>query len=119
MPGKARCASHAHHYDRTTRTNVRGLAVAAKIRGSAAWKGVRVAFVADNPVCCDPFGEHVSGPEPTKDVHHVNPLHLHAELAFDTANLRPLCRSCHNAIEAMERQGTDTRPLFLTHARTT
>lgn len=112
LPGKARCADHAHVYDRTTRATSRELALAAKIRGSQAWKGVRVAFVAENPVCCDPFHQHTTGPEPTQDVHHVEPLHRRPDLAFDTSNLRPLCRQCHNAVEALERRGTCTQHLF-------
>lgn len=112
LPGKARCADHAHNYDRTTRAQAPELARAAQIRGSSAWKRVRVAFIADNPVCCDPFQVHRLGPEPAEDVHHVEPLHRRPELALDAANLRPLCRSCHNTIEAMERSGKATQYLF-------
>jgi 5-methylcytosine-specific restriction protein A len=112
QPGKARCAEHTSSYDRTTRRSNVALERAAVLRGSPTWKRVRTHFVSANPVCCDPFGEHAHGPEPTQDVHHVFPLATHPERALDTANLRPLCRACHNRIEALERTGTPTQSLF-------
>ena len=95
LAGKARCAAHLASYDTTTRRNSATLARAAQIRGSTAWKKVRAAFVADFPLCCDPFDLHKHGPETTDDVHHVLPVATHPHLALTRSNLRPLCRPCH------------------------
>ena len=112
ISGKGRCAQHTVVYDETTRRNSPALQRAAVIRGSSTWKRIRTSFTACNPVCCDPFGDHKYGPEPMQDVHHVLPLATHPNLAFDQSNLRPLCRPCHNRIEAMERLGNPTQSYF-------
>lgn len=118
IPGTSRCAQHTNAYDATTRRSNAALRMAQTIRTSTAWRTLRKSVMSRNPVCCDPFGEHTLGPEPAKDVHHVFPLITHPHLALVEDNLRPLCRSCHNRIEAMERRGEPTQELF-NHAQTT
>lgn len=113
LPQTARCAKHPYDYDRTTRVNTPSLALAAKIRNSHRWQCTRAAFRASNPICCDPFKDHLHGPEPTTEVHHVEPLIERPDLAFEWANLRPLCYPCHRKVEARERAGERTQTLFL------
>lgn len=116
--GHARCAAHMQAYDWTTRKQSAALTRAARLRSSIEWRRLRTHFVSEHPLCCDPFGEHKHGPEPTKDVHHVLPLVTHPHLGLVVENLRPLCRACHNRVEAMERRGEATQALF-SHASAT
>ena len=57
-------------------------------------------FLAQNPVCCDPFGRHakVSRIVPAVDVDHIKPRLERPDLAFSPSNLRPLCKSCHGKV---------------------
>ena len=81
------------------------------IRNSHLWQVVRNSHRLANPICVDPFKEHV-GPEPVESVHHVKPLKDYPELAFVTGNLRSLCDACHSRIETLEREGKPTQKLF-------
>jgi len=119
LPRNPRCALHCYHYDRNVRANTPELRRAAQIRGSSAWKKTRALVATAEPLCCDPFSVHTFGPEPGQDVHHVLPLASHPHLALDTANLRSLCRNCHNRVESMERSGQTTQHLFYGTTTTT
>lgn len=112
LSGKARCTLHLNAYDAQIRANVPALRLAARIRSSSQWQQVRRNFRIANPICCDPFAEHRYGPEPTEDIHHVVGLAADPTQAHDEANLRPLCRACHNRVEQMERSGESTQHLF-------
>jgi 5-methylcytosine-specific restriction protein A len=60
---------------------------------SAAWRRLRAAFLAENPVCtrCSTtLAAHA---------HHVLPRKTHPELALDWDNLAARCAPCHNAEE--------------------
>lgn len=109
--GKPRCAAHMGDYDRRRKDNP-ALRVAQKIRSNRLWQKVRLNFRIANPLCCDPFGDHALGPEPTQDIHHVLPLATHPHLAYTDDNLRPLCRSCHCKVEEFEYRGEITQHLF-------
>ena len=85
-----------------------------RIRNSRRWQVTRAAHAASNPVCCDPFRQHLDGPEPTESIHHVFPLDTHPELAFVESNLRSLCNACHSRIEQLERSGNPTQGYFET-----
>ena len=79
--------------------------LAKKIRDSTAWQKARRFFVAQNPVCIDPFKWHgMQYPALTQHAHHILPLIDRPDLAFDGANLAPLCAPCHASVEAMERK---------------
>lgn len=110
--GKSRCDAHAQSYDRDIRAATPTLRQAQRIRSGHLWQTVRRNFRIANPVCCDPFKEHIHGPEGTSDIHHVIPLIERPDLAYTDSNLRPLCRPCHNRVEAMERRGEATQHLF-------
>lgn len=64
------------------------------------------------PLCCDPFRAHPDDPQPNQNSHHIEPLTERPDLAFDFANLAPLCTACHARIERMERAGVETQRLF-------
>lgn len=115
------CAAHARPsartnaratYDLTRRRDDPALAAAATIRNGARWQKFRAWFRSRNPLCCDPFGDHGAEAVAMHQVHHVEPLALHPELACDEANCRPLCTSCHARVERMERGGIDSKRLF-------
>jgi|GEM_PF-3341256 len=115
----SRCKRHSDDlakrqavYDDERRKNDPALALAARIRSGTTWQRLRLIFRAMNPVCCDPLNRHQGYPEPTEHVHHVIALVADPSLAYDTANLRPLCTNCHTQIEAMERSGKPTQHLF-------
>ena len=67
-------------------------AMARKIRNSRRWRKVRKQVLAMRPICeyCDRPGEQV---------HHVQPLHTHPELAFVDENLASVCTACHSKLE--------------------
>ena len=86
------------------------LAAAERIRNGMPWRRFAKVFKANHPLCCNPFGLHTL--VGVKDVHHVQSLIDRPELAYDEENCRSLCRSCHNRVEAMERNGKRTKGLF-------
>jgi 5-methylcytosine-specific restriction protein A len=57
------------------------------------------------PLCLDPFHLHGDRPVPAREVDHIRPLWDAVDLAFDEANLQPLCVSCHAIKSARERKG--------------
>jgi 5-methylcytosine-specific restriction endonuclease McrA len=74
-----------------------------KFRSGPAWQAFAKLFKKRNPVCCDPWGEHGEVLVPMDDVHHVVPLAEDMGKGLDPDNCRPLCRSCHNRVSAIER----------------
>jgi 5-methylcytosine-specific restriction endonuclease McrA len=99
-------------YDATRRKTDPALAMAARIRNSTQWQKVRSLHRSLEPLCCDPFKDHEHRPAPNQASHHILPLVTHPQLAFDLANLAPLCTSCHAKVERMERNGLATAYLF-------
>ena len=93
------------HYDETRRKEDPRLARAARIRNSKAWKQLRGWYIRRNPLCEDPLGRHGGRLVPATDVHHIYGLSDYPDRAFEVSNLSALCRSCHNAVEALERAG--------------
>lgn len=115
--GDGRCSNHHHTsaqaaYDRTRRKVSEELAQAAKIRGGPQWKKVRSLHRSQNPLCCDPFGDHLGFPAPNQQSHHIQALVTHPELAYDLTNLAALCTACHAKVERFQRAGTPTQHLF-------
>ena len=76
----------------------------AKIRSSQRWRQLRAFFIAQNPLCADPFGIHrrMNRTVSASQVHHVKPLGTHPELAFGASNLMALCTGCHARIEKQQ-----------------
>lgn len=85
--GQTMCAAHAKARNAQRPT-------AAQRGYGSRWRRVRAMFLADHPVCCDPFGLHPERVVATHDVDHVVPRRRGgADIA---ENLQPLCRACHN-----------------------
>lgn len=117
--GSAYCPAHrslsaSARYDQDRRPNVTSLAQAARIRSGRQWQKVRALHRAMEPLCSDPFGDHTQAGRVAlnEQSHHVQPLALRPDLAFDLANLAPLCTVCHGKVERMERAGKVTAGLF-------
>lgn len=111
------CSNHqpirSTTYDDTTRKNTPALKEAARIRSSAKWQRLRRYLKAKHPICCDPLARHPFTTEPTVDIHHIQGLADAPSLAFEAANLAPVCRPCHNMIEALSARGIDTTTHFI------
>jgi 5-methylcytosine-specific restriction protein A len=105
------CIAHQGYARQQRRESPRQAAV-DDFRSSAAWKRFRSWFVAQHPLCCDPFGAHKDEAEPTQQVHHVIGLSENIDLGLAEDNARPLCTRCHARIEALVRAGQATKRLF-------
>jgi 5-methylcytosine-specific restriction endonuclease McrA len=88
---------------------------AQRIRSSARWQETRERYSRAHPLCRDPYGQHARDGRAVvgTQVHHVRPLVLNPELAFDDDNLANLCGDCHARIELTERRGVTTYHLFV------
>lgn len=97
LAGILRSRRHAdQEYNRARRDPV-----VARIHGSARWQAVRAQVLRDEPVCRE--CARVGLTEPATQVDHVLSLAVAPELAFDRANLQPLCTACHGRKSAAER----------------
>ena len=111
---KVNPAEASRIYNNTTRRNTPALALAQHIRNSANWRNFRKMFLAEHPLCADPYRN--CGIRAATDVHHVIGLAVKPEWAFLESNCRGLCEHCHAQIEADERAGKSTRELFYIQA---
>lgn len=93
-------------YDRHVRQLDPALAIAAKIRGSAKWRKVRMQILAASPLCADPHGDHTRQgiTRTAEQVHHIQGLATRPDLWNDLSNLQPLCTACHARIEREHRK---------------
>ena len=111
------CANHQSSatdrrkdYDKGRRTSDTALALAAEIRSGWRWKRVRRQKLMGWPLCEDPFSDHArrGATETAKQVHHVQGLATHPELAYVLDNLMSVCTRCHARLERLaDEQGED------------
>ncbi len=103
---KATAPDYRKDYERKRKADP-VLSLAAKIRSSPQWQRVRRYKLGINPICEDPHGEHAGRNETVtaKQVHHIQGLATHPELAYVLTNLQSVCTRCHARLEAMERSG--------------
>ena len=80
----------ARDYDAKARKTDPKLAAAALFRSSAAWQKLRRIFLAQHPLCADPFQCHQNQTIPAREPHHIKPLVTHPELALIESNLMAL-----------------------------
>jgi len=94
-------------YNHTQRKLNPRLWSAQQVRNTARWRRLRVMVLNAHPMCADPYAMHaVWGRfEPATEVDHIVPLVEDLTLAYDEANLQPLCRACHSRKSATERKG--------------
>lgn len=88
----------------------KNLALARKYRSSYNWQKVAKQNKINNPLCCDPWGNHAKeGTAPfVEETHHIQPLATHYHLRAVESNLASLCHPCHDLIEKRERAGQKT-----------
>jgi len=67
------------------------------------------------PVCYNPFNE--CRDQPCDDVHHIIPIITDPKQAYNKLNLVTLCRTCHYAVEKIERKYGSTSFLFNTSSK--
>lgn len=79
---------------------------AQQVRNTARWRRLREIILNRQPLCADPFALHAAWGrfEPAVEVDHIVPLTEDLSLAYDEANLQPLCRACHSRKTAFERK---------------
>ena len=67
----------------------------------SAWVRLRNAFMAEHPVCADPFGRHPDRVVPAEECDHIVPKAFGG--TDDWENLQALCCECHRHKTARER----------------
>lgn len=80
---------------------------------STRWKRARkVAMDRTCRLCSDPYGEHQRAgiTMPADDVHHIQPRAKRPDLELVDSNLMPLCRACHNRLDADKRRQKEIVP---------
>ncbi len=87
--GQRYCPEHtktepSHNFKRDSRGKNR-------FYDSKAWKIVRQAALAKNPIC------EICRRKPATVVHHLIRLKERPDLALEEANLQTACASCHNS----------------------
>ena len=75
---------------------------ADRLRSSAAWQRLRAEVRRDEPVCQRCRREF------SAEVHHVVPVDVDPGRSLDRANLRALCRACHEVEEREIARGRTT-----------
>ena len=65
------------------------------VRATHRWTKLSKEHRTKNPLCFNPFNLH--SVKVADDVHHIFPIRLWPELAYNKSNLVSLCRQCHNA----------------------
>lgn len=110
MPKKPRSlhpfrrATGDREYDRNVRKRDSALLLAKRIRSGARWQKLRLHKLNHDPLCqrCkDVLGLVRCADE----VHHVIPIRVDPERAYDLENLRSLCKRCHQIEEVGDATG--------------
>ncbi len=69
--------------------------VAARVYRSSRWTAVRARVLRDHPLCVS--REAAGRPELATQVDPIAPVGVRPDLAFDRANLQPICTVCRAA----------------------
>jgi 5-methylcytosine-specific restriction protein A len=97
-----RCALHNRHTD-----TLRGLSsdrLHTALYHSARWRRLRLAILAEHPLCqCLDCAASNTVLLATV-VHHTRPHHGREALFFDETNLQPLSKACHNRLTGRGRR---------------
>ena len=73
----------------------------SKLYDLRAWRRASVAFLAENPLCCECEAAGIITASFAVD--HIRPHRGCLDLFWDESNWQPLCQSHHNAKSAKER----------------
>lgn len=89
-----------------------GMVNARKLRSTARWQRLVKAYRQANPLCelCQRQGRVTA----MNEVHHIQQVATHPELALRWNNLAALCTKCHAKVSMCERRGGDAAALFAT-----
>ena len=68
------------------------------------WKAYRLGFLAEHPMCCDPFERHPGELVPSAVVDHIKAHRGDPTLFWDPSNHRALCTS-FNSYACAKHQG--------------
>lgn len=75
------------------------------------WKKLRQVILARDNYQCQMCAKHLTGGQGTRDaaiVDHLEPAKYRPELFFDEANLRAVCKYCHDTqCHRIENRNTD------------
>ena len=82
--------------------------MADAIRRGSRWRAVRADVLRREPLCrrCKGRGDTVVA----TTVDHIAQVTKRPDLAYDLANLQPLCTTCHGMKNADERRGARVSP---------
>lgn len=100
--------SFKSHHERTKRaTEGRSRWQSDRFYRTARWQRFRTWFLAQSPLCADPFGYHDQDGVlvPATDVDHIERLKMTPERALDPKNCQALCKRCHSMKTAQEQKG--------------
>ena len=106
---KSSAGQPGRDYDQGRRKTDPALAMAKRIRSSARWQRVQRHHLSAYPMCSDPFGDHAhrNTTASATQVHHIQSLATHPELAFHADNLQSACAPCHSQLERVARSEAD------------
>jgi 5-methylcytosine-specific restriction protein A len=101
LRGRKKPEGAASMMERAARRADEAQALADRLRASRRWRDVRAQVLRDEPLCraCTARGETMVA----QQVDHILPVVKHPGLAFDRANLQPLCTGCHADKGQVER----------------
>ena len=68
------------------------------------WARFRSMFLAEHPLCADPFEHHGEVVVEARHVHHVIPRQDRPDLQYDPDNCQALCIPCHTRVTNEERR---------------
>lgn len=98
-------------YNQTTRHDHAPLVQGQEIRNTKRWQRLRRLVLSRNPVCADPYGQHVGIGQVVlaTQVDHILALQERPDLAFTERNLQGLCTRCHaRKTQEERREGPST-----------
>lgn len=114
--GSGYCAAHAgdkqdsrRKYDSTRKDSEH-----VRTRRASRWRKLSEVIRAQNPLCCDPYGDHARDGLAAfaAQVHHIVSAEERPDLMLEVSNTAPVCTKCHARTEAAERKGEPTAHLF-------
>jgi len=79
---------------------------ACSIRSGTRWQKVRLAKLTKDPLC------EWCNAKPAEEVHHIQSVARHPELAHTESNLICLCGNCHRGIESAAKRGLSMQRLL-------